>query len=139
MPFIIAFIGILLIVTGYKGTLSQLTTLLQGDLTGKTSFAVWLFAFFVIGLFGYIPQFKKLSDAFLLLVIIVIVIANDKNGGGFFANLQTAINNAGTTGVSSASTATAPSSNIADAITLPQASPTTYAGEASIPIEVSSQ
>ena len=138
MPFIIAFIGILLIVTGYKGTLSQLTTLLQGDLTGKTSFAVWLFAFFVIGLFGYIPAFKKLSDAFLLLVIVVIVIANDKSGGGFFANLQTAINNAGS-GASSATTATAPSSDIADAITLPQLPTLGQVGAASTPIEVSSQ
>ena len=92
MGFVLILMAVALIVTGIRGTYSQLFTMLGEDFTGKNNFGIWLFAFFVIGALGYIPAFKKLSDAFLLLVIIVIIISNDKNGQGFFTGLQQAFN-----------------------------------------------
>jgi hypothetical protein len=92
MPFILLLIAIVLIVTGIRGTSKQLGSLLVSDLTGPNNFGIFAFAFFLIGALGYIPAFKKLSDAFLLLVIVVILISNDKNGQGFFAGIQSAMN-----------------------------------------------
>jgi hypothetical protein len=95
MPFIILLIGIVLVVAGLQGTLPQLGTLLKGEFKGKYNFGTWLFAFFVIGSFGYIPKLKPLSDAFLFLVILVIVLVNDKNDQGFFKNISNVIKNTG--------------------------------------------
>ena len=92
MPFIFLFVGIVLIITGLRGTIGQLGALLKNDFTGKNNFGIWVFAFLVIGAVGYVPSLKKLSDSFLLLVIIVIFIVNDKNGHGFFTNLSQTIN-----------------------------------------------
>jgi len=91
MAFVLILIAIILIVTAINGTTSQLASLLKQDVTGPDNFAIWLFAFLVIGAVGYVPSFKKLSDSFLLLVIVVILISNDKNGNGFFSNLQAAM------------------------------------------------
>jgi hypothetical protein len=95
MGFVLIFIAVILIITALRGTTGQLGSLLMQDFTGKNNFGIWLFAFFLIGALGYIPSFKKLSDAFLLLVIVVILISNDKNGQGFFTELTAAMNGAG--------------------------------------------
>jgi len=92
MPFILLLFAAVFIVCGYQGTLGQLGSLLKQDFTGKNNFGTWLFAFFIIGALGYLPGFKKLSDAFLLLVIIVIILVNDRNGTGFFQGITAAEN-----------------------------------------------
>jgi hypothetical protein len=98
MPFIIILFGAFLVVAGLQGTLSELGTLLIGDLKGTNGFAVWMLAFFLIGSVGYVPKLKPLSDAFLFLIIVGIIFANDKGASGssgFFANLTSFLKGTG--------------------------------------------
>jgi hypothetical protein len=93
MPFVFAFIGIVFIVAGVRGTAGQLLTMLKGDITGQNNFVYWILSIGIIGAIGYIEDLKDLSRMFLVLVIVVLVLADDKNAptGGFFANFQKSI------------------------------------------------
>lgn len=76
MPFILIFIGLALISTGWKNSQASLWTLLKGDFTGAQNFTQWIVALFAIGAVGYIPGLKKVSDGFLILVLLVLFIKN---------------------------------------------------------------
>jgi hypothetical protein len=84
MPFVFFAIAIMMIVIGVRGTQTQALALLKGEFTGngnwKNSFLPWLVAIGVVGGIGYIPQVKKVSDAFIWLCILAFVLANGKNG-----------------------------------------------------------
>ena len=92
MPFIVLFCGVVLILTGLRGTTGQLGTLLKGDLATKNGFGTWLLAFFLVGAIGFVPRFKLLSNALQTLLIVVILLSNK----GFFAALQQAVQSSGT-------------------------------------------
>lgn len=93
MPFILAFLGIMLIVSGAKGTIQPLGTQLVNDFTGQNNFFYWVFAIIIIGSIGYIPGARRLSWAFLGLILLVMFLANanSSQGGGFWVNLTSAI------------------------------------------------
>lgn len=96
MPFALIVIGLMLVVTGVRGTQSQLFTLVEGDFTGQDNFIYWALSILIIGAIGYIPQFKGLSRAFMGLVVVVLFLFTNKNasasgGGGFFQEFQSAI------------------------------------------------
>jgi hypothetical protein len=83
MPFFFIVIGIGLIVIGYRGTQDQFFALLKGDFSGPNNFVLFATGIFVVGLAGYVPKLKGLSDAFMGLLIVVIILANK----GFFNQL----------------------------------------------------
>jgi FtsH-binding integral membrane protein len=87
MPFAFIFVGLVLIISGVRGTSSQLTTLLKSDLTGKKNFIYWGLSILVIGSLGYVDEIKPLSRAFLVLVLVVLILSN----GGFFQLFNQAI------------------------------------------------
>lgn len=87
MPFALIIVGLFLLISGVKGTQSDLFSLLKGDFTGQNNFIFWIIAILVIGSLGYIKQIEPLSRGFLLLVILVLFLKKgDPNGvgGGFF-------------------------------------------------------
>lgn len=90
MPFILIVLGIMLLVVGFRGTQDDFLTLLKGDFTGSGNFIFWIVSIVVIGMIGYVPKLKGLSDAFLTLVILVLFLSH----GGFFAQFNTAIRSA---------------------------------------------
>jgi hypothetical protein len=100
MAFVLLFVGIALVISAIQGTLSQLGSLLKGDLTGKGNFLFWLVCILVVGSVGYVQRFRVLSDTFMALLIIVIVIAN-QNGNGFFSKLTSALDSSENTPSSS--------------------------------------
>lgn len=109
MPFALIVIGVLLFVTGMKGTWKQFGGELYTDLfTGSPSFVVWFIALLVVGMIGYIPGAKKPADAFMALIIVAMVLKN----GGLFQNFQAAISQGPDTSVAQGgqSSATAASS-----------------------------
>lgn len=111
MPFAFIIVGIVLLVSGIRGSASSLVTLLKGDLTGSDNFIYWILAILAIGALGYIEDFKGLSRAFLALVLIVLVIVEDKGtSGGFFAEFTKGISSI-TGGSGSVVSSTLPSSN----------------------------
>jgi hypothetical protein len=93
MPFAFAIIGLVLLVSGVRGTPGDLVTLLKGDITGSNNFVYWILSIGIIGALGYVEDFRPLSRAFLVLVIVVLVLAQDKqgSGGGFFTRFQQSI------------------------------------------------
>lgn len=83
--------GVLLIVSGVKGTEVKLGAQLQQDLLGgpndQSGFLAWLAALLIIGALGYIPALAKPSKYLLILLLVVILFANN----GFFGQLFTSI------------------------------------------------
>ena len=80
MPFALVFIGLIMIVTGAKGTQSALGKQLVADFTGTGNFFYWFASIGVIGALGSIPGFKPFSRMFMTLIIVAMVL---KNGGVF--------------------------------------------------------
>lgn len=78
MPLLLLIVGLILIVTGIRGTTGSLAGHLKDDISA--GFIKWLAAILVIGALGFIPQFQKPSRLLLALVVIVVML---KNGSGF--------------------------------------------------------
>lgn len=88
MPFALIIVGILLLVSGVKGTQSDLYKLVESDFTGTNNFVYWSLSILVIGCLGYVPQLRSISRMFMLLVILVLFL---KKGSGFFTQFQQAV------------------------------------------------
>jgi len=87
MPFVLAIIGITLIVTAIRGTSGTLFANLQADFTGSGNFIYWFISIGVIGSLGYVKKLAPITNLFLVLVLLVMFIANK----GFFAQFMSAI------------------------------------------------
>lgn len=74
-------------IVGLRGTQADLYCLLKSDFTGSNNFLYWLGAVLLIGMIGYIPKLRPVSDAFIVLMIVALFLASK---GGLFANLSTA-------------------------------------------------
>lgn len=88
MPLALLLIGVIILVTAFRGTTGQLASRIKGDLIGPNNFTLWLLALLIIGGISYIPGFKGFANAFLVLIILGILLAHN----GFFENFQAAIN-----------------------------------------------
>lgn len=87
MPFALLIIGVLLVVSGLRGTSSQLVTLVKADFTGQDNFVYWMTAMLILGALGYIDELKPLSRIFTILVVVVLFLSN----GGFFQQFTAAL------------------------------------------------
>jgi hypothetical protein len=76
MPFVILFLGLLLVIVAYQGTHTQLLAALKADLPG---FFKWALAISAIVALGYVPGMQKPSRYLLGLVLLVIFLANYTN------------------------------------------------------------
>lgn len=79
MIILFLFLGIMFVVSGLKGTETELAKQLEGDLVGangKSGFIVWLIALIVVGSLGYIPYLQKPSRYLMALIVVVIFLAN---------------------------------------------------------------
>lgn len=92
MAFVLVIIGLLMVITGARGTYAQFGSQVASEFTaqpgGGPSFTTWLLAIAAVGAIGYIPTLQIISRWLMALVIIVIVLANK----GFFAKLQQSVN-----------------------------------------------
>lgn len=93
MPFVFAFIGVVFLIAGVRGTSEDLLTLLKGDVTGDNNFVYWIISIGILGALGYVDSLRPLSRALLALVLVVLVLSEGKKtaGGGLFGKLQSAI------------------------------------------------
>jgi len=87
MPFALVFIGLILIITGFQNTYSQLGSQLVRDFTGDGNFIYWLIAIGIIGMMGYNDTLKPFSRALMGLIIVVIFLSNK----GFFTKFNEAL------------------------------------------------
>lgn len=81
MPFILIIIGLLMVVSGIKGTQTQLGQQLVTDFTGQGNFFYWVLAIVLIGGLGYIDDLRGLSRMLLAVIIVSMLFSNR----GFFA------------------------------------------------------
>lgn len=86
MPFALVIVGLILVITGVKGTQAALAAELKEDLTGDNNFTWWILAIGTIGALGYISAFRSFSRWFMALIIISMLLANR----GFFSQLEEA-------------------------------------------------
>lgn len=94
MPFALALIGLLMIISAARGTEHELASQLASEFTGARSFVYWCCALACVGGIGYIPQLKRVSDAFLFLIFLSFVLSNH----GVFAQVDAEITGAQSAG-----------------------------------------
>lgn len=87
MPFALITIGLLLIISGARGTYGQLKDLLVSDFTGPHNFINWIAAIAAVGMLGYFEPLKVLSRTFLALIVVGMFLSQR----GFFTRFQQAI------------------------------------------------
>ena len=85
MPFALTTIGLLMIVTGVRGTHATFASEVRDD---GGAFLKWIVALIGAGSLGYVEKLEGLSNAIMALIIVSMVLSNK----GFFVQLQDAIN-----------------------------------------------
>ncbi len=80
-------IGLLMVITGGRGTYAQFGSQVASEFQGQNSFTYWLLAIGILGAVGYITPLQKISRMLMALVILVIFLANK----GFFAKFTAAL------------------------------------------------
>lgn len=73
-----------MVVSGVKGTQSQLGSQLAADFSGAGNFFYWVAAILIIGAIGYVDALRGISRMMLLLILIVMLFSNR----GFFAQFS---------------------------------------------------
>jgi hypothetical protein len=95
MPILFGLFGIVLIVTGVRGAITNgnpsLVSLVKDDFTGNDPFWKWMLAILLIGAIGYIPDMRPISRGFMALVILVFVLDNQ----GVFTQLTNTFKSTG--------------------------------------------
>lgn len=89
MAFLLIAIGAIFMDSAIKGTSTALFSQIKQDTfpSQGVGYFTWAGSIAVIGLVGYVPSLKSLSNWFLALVIVVLVLSN----GGFVSQLFAAI------------------------------------------------
>lgn len=85
MPFVLVFIGAVLIVAAFRNTQGDLATALETDVPG---FLKWAVAIAAIGGLTYVPGLRTTARWMLGLVLLVIVLTNAKQAFGNLGNLS---------------------------------------------------
>lgn len=88
MPFALVLIGLIMIVTGAKGTQKEFGRELVSDFTGPGNFTWWIVSIGALGALGYVDKLRTFSRTFMALVIISMILSNR----GFFDQFTKAIN-----------------------------------------------
>lgn len=76
MTLVVLAIGIVLLVSAFRGTYGTLFTALGTDVPG---FVIWAAAIVALGAIGFIPGLKPISRGLLALVIVVLIFQNYAN------------------------------------------------------------
>jgi hypothetical protein len=87
MGFALVVAGLLMVVTGARGTYASFGQQVASDFTGPNNFTYWLVGIGSVGAIGYIDSLKTFSRLFMTLVIISMLLSNK----GFFAKFTEAL------------------------------------------------
>lgn len=85
MPFVLVIAGLLMVVTGARGTYQQFGSQLAKDFNGQ--FLYFAAAILFVGALGYVESLRRISRLFMALILIVLVLANR----GFFDKFTQAL------------------------------------------------
>jgi hypothetical protein len=92
MGLVLLIVGLLMIITGARGTYAQFGQQIAGEFSGNNSFTYQMAAIGAVGAVGYIPALQSISRWLLAFILLVILIGN-KNSSGFFPQFQAALQN----------------------------------------------
>jgi len=87
MGFVLVTAGLLMIVTGAKGTYAQFGQQVASDFTGPGNFTYWIVSLGAVGALGYIESMRVFSRLFMALILIAMLLSNR----GFFQKLTDAL------------------------------------------------
>lgn len=96
MGFVMLIVGLLMIITGARGTYAQFGTQFASEFQSTGTFGqpgyhpgfqIWLLAIGIVGAIGYVKELQLISRAFMTLIIISIFLSQK----GFFAQFQAAL------------------------------------------------
>lgn len=87
MPIALIIIGIVMVVTGGRGTYSQFGSQLASEFQGQNSFTYWLIGIIGAGSLGYIPTLQTVSRLLMALIVLSIFLSHK----GFFQQFQNAL------------------------------------------------
>lgn len=87
MAFVLVVAGLLMIVTGARGTYAAFGAQVASEFQGQNNFLYWIAGIGGVGAVGYIPPLQTFSRLFMALIIIGMVLANR----GIFAQLTSAL------------------------------------------------
>jgi len=96
MGFALVLVGLLMVITGGRGTYAQFGSLVAGEFSGpffppkgqgSTNFASWFIALGTVGALGYISSLQTISRYLMALILLSIVLSHK----GFFAQFQAAL------------------------------------------------
>lgn len=89
MALALFFFGFIFVVSGIKGTQSQLASLFASEFSGAGNFWAFIVGIFFLGALGYYPPLRNTSRLLIGLVLVVLILSN----GGFWQNLVAAVQN----------------------------------------------
>lgn len=87
MPYVLVIIGLLMVVTGARGTYVPFGRQVASDFTGPNNFTYWVVGIGAVGALGYIDALRTFSRLFMTLVVLVLLLHNK----GFFAQFSAAL------------------------------------------------
>lgn len=87
MGFALVVIGLLMVVTGGRGTYQQFGSMVANEFVGTPNFTYWIVALGAVGAIGYIDAFRTMSRLLMTLIIIVLFLSQK----GFFASFNAAL------------------------------------------------
>lgn len=76
MPLVFGVIGIVLIVSGVRGTTSTLASTVAQDFTPNGGYLRWVIGISAVGAIGYIDELKTISRMFMAIVLIGLIWSN---------------------------------------------------------------
>jgi hypothetical protein len=89
--FALVIIGLLMVITGGRGTYAQFGSQLASEFQGQNSFTYQMIGIGAVGALGYIPALQTISRFALAFVLLVILLGN-KNSAGFYTAFTAALN-----------------------------------------------
>lgn len=74
MPFALIIIGIILAISAYRNTLSELFSIVKDVSAESKGFAYWVLASIILGFMASIQSIKKPVNAFMILLMLVLLL-----------------------------------------------------------------
>lgn len=107
MPFVLLFIGIILLTVAIRNQQTPFVHLVGGDFVGAGNFMYWVVALIVLGAIGYIPKAKPISNTLIVLILLVLILKTGNPATGVSQGIfQQLVNALQTTKTPSAPTLT---------------------------------
>lgn len=87
MGFALVLVGLLMVITGGRGTYAQFGAQVASEFQGTNNFTYWLIALGTIGAVGYIQSLQTISRYLMALILLSIFLSHK----GFFSQFQSAL------------------------------------------------